>query len=75
MSADNMRRISPSAVKRLVSDSFSIKVSDSAANAIAKILEAKAKKIAKYSVKRAKSRKRAMILEEDVDTYRMRFGG
>ncbi|MDE1811139.1 MAG: NFYB/HAP3 family transcription factor subunit [Candidatus Micrarchaeota archaeon] len=70
-----MRRISTGAVKKLVKDSFSISVSDSAADAIAKILEAKAKKIAKYSVKRAKSRKRAMILEEDVETYKMRFGG
>lgn len=70
-----MRKISTSAVKKMVGASRgSVVISDSAAAAIADILEKKATRIAKYAVKRAKSRKRSAILEEDIDSYRIRFG-
>ncbi|MGI0134370.1 MAG: histone-like protein [Candidatus Micrarchaeaceae archaeon] len=69
-----MPKISASSIKKLVRDSSGTVISDSAANAISKILEKKAKRIARYAVKRAKSKKRATILEEDIDTYRLKFG-
>ena len=69
-----MYKISKQTIKKLVKDSPSILISDSAAIAIAKILEKKAKRIAKYAVKRAKTKNRSTVLEEDIDTYRIKFG-
>lgn len=71
-----MRNISKASIKKMVKSGSNpnVIISDRAAESIARILEAKAKKIAKYAVKRAKSKKRQMITEEDVDTYRLKFG-
>ena len=38
------------------------------------MLEKKAKKIASYAVKRAKESGRKSVLEDDIDTYRIKFG-
>jgi histone H3/H4 len=71
-----MRNISKTSIKNIVKKGSNphVIISDKAAEAIAKILEKKAQKIAKYAVKRAKSNKRNTITEEDVDTYRLMFG-
>lgn len=58
----------------MFADRASVKISDNAAAAIAKMLEAKAGKIARYAVKRARSRKRGTVLEEDIESYKVRFG-
>jgi histone H3/H4 len=65
--------ISPLAVKKMVKQMGS-SINDSAAEAIAKLLEQKAKSIARYSVARAKKNGR-QVKEEDVEAYRLKFGG
>ncbi len=71
-----MYRISKSSIKKMVKNGSrrDVIVSDKAAGAIAAMLERKAKLIAEYAVKRAKSRNRGTITEEDIDTYRLKFG-
>jgi histone H3/H4 len=71
-----MRNISKASIKKIVKTGSNpnMIISDKAAAAIARILEIKAKRIAKYAVKRAKGNKRNMITEEDIDTYRLKFG-
>ena len=61
------------AIKSMVKKS-GIAISDSAADALAQMLERKAKKIASYAVKRAKASGRKSVLEDDIDTYRIKFG-
>ncbi len=74
MSAETMRKISKAAIKKLVNASGGAVISDSAASAIAALLERKAKRIASYAVKRAKSKGREAVTAEDIDSYRVRFG-
>ena len=74
LTAEFMRKISKAAVKKLVNGAGGVVISDSAASAIAALLERKAKRIARYAVKRAKSKKRDTVTEEDIDSYRVRFG-
>lgn len=69
-----MGRVSKTSIKRLVKSSAGIAISDNALESIAKLLEAKAKMIAEYAVKRAKAHNRDVVTEEDVDTYRLKFG-
>ena len=74
LSADYMHKISKASIKKLFNGNGSVVISDSAAAALASLLEAKAKKIAKYAVKRAKAKKRGAITEEDIESYKVRFG-
>lgn len=71
-----MHKISKATIKNIVKNGSKsdVIISDSAAEAIARILERKAKRIAKYAVKRAKTKRRKTIVEEDVDTYAMMYG-
>lgn len=71
-----MRNISKVTIKKIVKNGSTpnVIISDKAAEAIARILEKKAQRIAKYAVKRARTNKRDTITEEDVDTYRLKFG-
>ncbi len=69
-----MYRISKGSVKKLVDGKSDVEISDSAADAIARALESKARKIAKHAVERAKSKGREVILEEDVTSYMAMHG-
>lgn len=69
-----MVKISRTAIKRLVSNSSGVKLTDRAVESISVMLEKKAKKIASYAVAQAKKKGRNTILKEDVDMYRLRFG-
>ncbi len=71
-----MRNISKASIKKIVKGGSNpnVIITDKAAEAIARILEKKARRIAKYAVKSAKSKKRNTITEEDVDKYRLMFG-
>ena len=71
----SMAKISNAVIKRMVKEQSGITVSNSAADAIARLLEKKAKCIAKYAVKRAKKDGRKTVLENDIDSYRLKFGG
>jgi histone H3/H4 len=66
--------LSKSDIKKMIEKEAKIRVSDDAADAIAALLEAKARMIAKYAVGRAKRTGRRTVLTEDVDTYRLKFG-
>lgn len=74
LSAEKMRKISKAAIKKLVSSRSGVMISDSAASAIAALLEKKANRIARYAVKRAKAKKRESVIAEDIESYRVRFG-
>lgn len=69
-----MRKISRSMVKKLVNSRGGVMISDSAASAIAVLLEKKATRIARYAVKRARTKKRETVIAEDIESYRVRFG-
>lgn len=69
-----MKKISKATIKKLFNGKGEIVISDSAASAIAALLEQKAKRIAKYAVKRAKAKKREAVIAEDIESYRVRFG-
>lgn len=73
LSAD-MKKIPNSTIKRLVKEKSDIKISDSAAQAIAELLEQKARSIARYAVKRAGKSGRKTVMEEDINAYKMKFG-
>jgi histone H3/H4 len=73
LSADYMK-ISNATVKKIVEKGSGVVISDSAASAIARILEKKAKSIAKHAVRRAKDKGRNTVQSEDIDYYRMKFG-
>ncbi len=74
LSAESMRKISKATIKKLVNSSGGVIISDSAAAAIANLLEKKATRIAKYAVRRAKAKKRESVIAEDIESYRVRFG-
>ncbi len=74
MSADRMGRIAKDAIKKIVHENFGVKISDDAAEALSKLLDEKAQRIAKYAVGRAKDKNRHTILEEDIEAYRLKFG-
>ena len=71
-----MERIPKSSIKKIIKNGSNpdIIISDSAANAIARLLEKKARRIAKYAVQRARKKRRGTITEEDIDAYKLRFG-
>ncbi|MCL4373497.1 MAG: NFYB/HAP3 family transcription factor subunit [Candidatus Marsarchaeota archaeon] len=70
-----MPKIPKAVLKKLVKDKFGIAISDDAADALAGMLEKKATSIARYAVKRAQQKKRRMVTEDDIDSYKLRFGG
>ncbi len=67
-------KIPKATIRKIMKKDGDIKISDSAAEAIAEMLEKRAKSIANYAVKRAKKQGRKTVSQEDVDTYRMKFG-
>lgn len=76
MASNPKRKISKASIKKIIkngSDSDVI-ITGKAADAIARMLEKRAKLIAKYAVKRAKGKRRNTVTEEDIDAYRLRFG-
>jgi len=72
----NKKNISADSIKKIVKNGSNpgIIINKKAAEAIARILEVKARKIAKYAVKRARSQKRNTITAEDISSYLVRFG-
>jgi histone H3/H4 len=70
-----MDKIPTESVKRIIKNGSSeIIISDAAAASIARLLERKAKRIARYAVQRARKRKSGTITEDDIDAYKIRFG-
>jgi histone H3/H4 len=71
-----LEKISKSSIKKIAKNGSNpdIIITEKAAEAIAKLLEEKAKRISEYAVERAKKKKRATITEEDINAYRLTFG-
>lgn len=69
-----MPGISKATIKRIVRMNSGAKLSDKAAEAIAAILEKKAKNIASYAVKNAKRKNRDVVLKEDIENYMLKGG-
>jgi histone H3/H4 len=71
-----MGKIPTDSIKRIIKNGSNpdIIISDAAAASIAKLLERKAERIAKYAVQRARKRKSGTITEDDIDSYKIRFG-
>jgi histone H3/H4 len=71
-----MDKIPTDSIKRIIKNGSNpdIIISDAAAASIAKLLERKAERIAKYAVQRARKRKSGTITEDDIDSYKIRFG-
>lgn len=65
--------ISKAEIKKIVRGGGT-RISDEAAEEIARMLEAKAKRIAKYAVDRAKRKNRTTVMAEDIERYRLKFG-
>ncbi|MGC8669757.1 MAG: histone-like protein [Candidatus Micrarchaeia archaeon] len=70
-----MTIISKALVKKLVKERYSILLSDDAAEAIADMLEKRAASIARYAVKHAQKKKRSIVTEDDIEGYKLKFGG
>jgi len=71
---DIMSKISKATIKKIVRMHNGAKLSDKAAEAIAAVLEKKAKSIASYAVKNAKRKNRDVVLKEDIEDYMLKGG-
>jgi len=67
-------KISKATIKRIVKESTNAKISDSAAEMLAKMLEKRAESIARHAVQRAKKKSRGVVLLEDVEDYKLNNG-
>lgn len=71
LKSEFMENLSKASIKKIIKEGSNpdIIISDEAAEAIAKLLEEKAKQIAAYAVERAKRKQRETITEEDIEAY------
>ena len=69
-----MATIPKQAIKRMMSQSFGLKITDEAAEALAAVLERKAKKISRFAVDSAKKDKRNKVTKKDIEDYIMKIG-
>ncbi len=67
-------KISKNTIKRIVKESTNAKISDSAAELLAKILEKKAGNIAEHAVQHAKKKNRNIVTLEDIEDYKLKGG-
>ncbi len=64
-----MANISRDSIKKLVAKYAHARITDSGADEMAKMLEKRAKEIAKFAVKNAKKGKRNKVTKEDIEAY------
>ena len=69
-----MATIPKQAVKKLLKLHFGLKMTDDAAEALARILEKRAKKISKFAVRNAKKAKRVKVTKQDIEEFVLREG-
>ncbi|MCL5239607.1 MAG: NFYB/HAP3 family transcription factor subunit [Candidatus Marsarchaeota archaeon] len=69
-----MATIPKQAIKRMMMQSFGLKITDDAALAMARELERKAKRISRLAVSNAKKQKRAKITKADIEECVMKSG-
>ncbi len=64
-----MANISRTAIKQLVSRRFKAKITDRGAEAIARMLEQEAERIAKFAVEQARRENREKVTGKDIEKY------
>ena len=66
--------ISKQTIKKIIKKYTKAKITNDGAEAIAALLEKKAKEISKYAVKSASSEKRSRIIKKDISSYVLKEG-
>ncbi len=69
LSADFMAQLSREKIKKLVKKYTNANITDDGADAIAKLLEKKAREISSFAVKKAKEKKKDKITKEEINEY------
>jgi len=69
LSADIMARLSRENIKKLVKKYTNANITDEGADAIAKLLEKKAREISSFAVRKAKEKKKDKITKEEINEY------
>jgi histone H3/H4 len=62
------------AIKKLIRRYFKANISDDGAEALAKILERRAKKISRFAVGNAKRQNRDRVMKKDIEEYVLKVG-
>jgi len=69
LSADFMAQLSRESIKKLVKKYTNANITDDGADAIARLLEKKAREISSFAVKKAKEKKKDKITKEEINEY------
>jgi len=69
LSADFMAQLSRENIKKLVKKYTNANITDEGADAIARLLEKKAREISSFAVKKAKEKKKDKITKEEINEY------
>jgi len=69
LSADFMAQLSRENIKKLVKKYTNANITDDGADAIAKLLEKKAREISSFAVRKAKEKKKDKITKEEINEY------
>jgi len=69
LSADFMAQLSRDNIKKLVKKYTKANITDDGADAIAKLLEKKAREISSFAVRKAKEKKKDKITKEEINEY------
>jgi histone H3/H4 len=69
LSADFMAQLSREKIKKLVKKYTNANITDEGADAIAKLLEKKAREISSFAVRKAKEKKKDKITKEEINEY------
>ena len=69
LSADLMAQLSRDNIKKLVKKYTNANITDDGADAIAKLLEKKAREISSFAVRKAKEKKKDRITKEEINEY------
>jgi len=69
LSADFMAQLSRDNIKKLVKKYTNANITDDGADAIAKLLEKKAREISSFAVRKAKEKKKDKITKEEINEY------
>lgn len=69
-----MATIPKQAVKKIFGKYFGLQITDDGADALARVLEKKAKRISAFAVSNAKKEKRNKITKKDIQDYVLKVG-
>ena len=73
LSADFMAQLSREKIKKLVKKYTNANITDEGADAIAKLLEKKAREISSFAVRKAKEKKKDKITKEEINEYILKY--